>query len=60
MTLPSFRIPLLTAAAALLLLPSLAEAAPTAPDKAVQRGLRGLVAAPGGAVAARLEPLFGR
>jgi|SRR5215216_1124034 len=48
MTLPSFRTPLLTAAAALFLLPSLAEAAPTAPYKAVQRGLQGLVAAPGG------------
>jgi len=36
------------AATALLLLPSLAEAAPTAPYKAVQRGLQGLVAAPGG------------
>jgi D-alanyl-D-alanine carboxypeptidase len=48
MTLPSIRIPLLTAAAALSLLPSLAEAARPAPYKAVQRGLQGLVAAPGG------------
>jgi D-alanyl-D-alanine carboxypeptidase len=48
MNLPSFRTPLLTAAFALLLLPSLAEAARTAPDKAVLRGLHGLVAAPGG------------
>jgi D-alanyl-D-alanine carboxypeptidase len=48
MTLPGLRIPLLAAGAALVLLPSLAEAARPAPYRAVQRGLEGLVAAPGG------------
>jgi D-alanyl-D-alanine carboxypeptidase len=48
MTLPSLRIPLLMAVFALLLLPSLAEAARPAPYRAVERGLQGLVDAPGG------------
>jgi D-alanyl-D-alanine carboxypeptidase len=43
------RVLLFTAAVALLLLPGVAEAARPAPYKAVQRGLEGLVAAPGGA-----------
>jgi len=47
-TVPKARISLVLAAAALLLLPSLADAALTAREKAVERGLRGLVAAPGG------------
>ena len=46
--MPRTRISLVLAAAALLLLPSLADAAQTAREKAVERGLRGLVAAPGG------------
>jgi D-alanyl-D-alanine carboxypeptidase len=48
MTMRSLRIRLLTAATGLLLVPAAAEAARPAPYKAVQRGLQGIVAAPGG------------